>query len=36
MTTMLRSDQWKLIIWHGDPATESQRDGELYDLTVDT
>ena len=35
MTTMLRSDQWKLIIWHGDPATGSQRDGELYDLSVD-
>ena len=35
MTTMLRSGHWKLIIWHGSPATDSRRDGELYDLSVD-
>lgn len=35
MTTMLRHDQWKLIIWHGSPATDGQRDGELYDLSAD-
>ena len=35
MTTMLRQDQWKLIIWHGHPASGSQRDGELYDLSSD-
>ena len=35
MTTMLRSDHWKLIIWHGSPAEGSRRDGELYDLSVD-
>lgn len=35
MTTMLRSEQWKLIIWHGSPATDAQRDGELYDLEND-
>ena len=35
MTTMLRSGHWKLIIWHGSPATGGQRDGELYDLSVD-
>ncbi|MDE0303543.1 MAG: sulfatase-like hydrolase/transferase [Albidovulum sp.] len=35
MTTMLRSGHWKLIVWHGCPATRSRRDGELYDLSVD-
>ncbi len=35
MTTMLRSDHWKLIIWHGNPATGGRRDGEMYDLSVD-
>lgn len=35
MTTMLRSEQWKLIVWHGSPATDGQRDGELYDLSAD-
>jgi arylsulfatase A-like enzyme len=35
MTTMLRSEQWKLIIWHGSPATQSPRNGELYDLSRD-
>lgn len=35
MTTMLRHKHWKLIIWHGAPATSGQRNGELYDLSVD-
>ena len=34
-TTMLRYEQWKLVIWHGAPATEREMDGELYDLAVD-
>ena len=35
MTTMLRHEHWKLIIWHGAPATASRRDGELYNLQDD-
>jgi len=35
MTTMLRHDDWKLIIWHGKPACGSPRDGELYNLNED-
>ena len=35
MTTMLRHRQWKLIVWHGQPATGSARDGELYNLADD-
>lgn len=35
MTTMLRSGHWKLIIWHGHPATKGKRDGELYNLESD-
>ncbi len=35
MTTMLRQGDWKLIIWHGEPACGSTRDGELYDLARD-
>jgi arylsulfatase A-like enzyme len=35
MTTMLRHEHWKLIIWHGAPATSGQRNGELYDLSND-
>ncbi|MBX2880938.1 MAG: sulfatase-like hydrolase/transferase [Granulosicoccus sp.] len=35
MTTMLRHEQWKLIVWHGAPATGGQRNGELYDLSAD-
>ena len=35
MTTMLRNDEWKLIVWHGGPATDSPRDGELYHLSDD-
>lgn len=35
LTTMLRYQQWKLIVWHGSPATGSTRDGELYNLRDD-
>jgi len=35
MTTMLRYEDWKLIVWHGTPATGGERDGELYNLTDD-
>jgi arylsulfatase A-like enzyme len=33
--TMLRHDRYKLIVQHGAPATDRQRDGELYDLETD-
>ncbi|TCC25305.1 sulfatase [Kribbella speibonae] len=33
--TMLRRDQWKLVVQHGSPATTRGRTGELYDLTAD-
>ncbi|MEJ6639455.1 MAG: sulfatase-like hydrolase/transferase [Octadecabacter sp.] len=35
MTTMLRHGDWKLIVWHGSPACENTRDGELYNLSDD-
>ncbi|MEO9684280.1 MAG: sulfatase-like hydrolase/transferase [Tateyamaria sp.] len=35
MTTMLRHETWKLIVWHGAPACGNTRDGELYDLAQD-
>lgn len=35
MTTMLRYESWKLIVWHGEPACGSTRDGEMYDLSQD-
>jgi len=35
MTTMLRHGDWKLIVWHGEPASGLARDGELYNLAVD-
>lgn len=35
MTTMLRYEHWKLIVWHGEPACGSTRDGEMYDLSQD-
>ena len=35
MTTMLRHNEMKLIVWHGDPACGNARDGELYDLSSD-
>jgi arylsulfatase A-like enzyme len=34
-TTMLRVDHWKLVVYHGSPATQRDRTGELYDLTAD-
>jgi arylsulfatase A-like enzyme len=34
-TTMLRHRHHKLIVWHGEPAGQRQRDGELYDLEAD-
>ncbi len=34
-TTMVRQGQWKLVIWHGAPTCNNQRDGELYDLEND-
>lgn len=34
-TTMLRYEHYKLVIWHGAPATARDRDGELYDLDAD-
>lgn len=34
-TTMLRHDRWKLIAYHGRPATDRDRAGELYDLESD-
>jgi len=35
MTTMLRYENWKLIVWHGQPACGTKRDGELYNLEDD-
>lgn len=34
-TTMLRRGQYKLVVYHGDPASSRPRDGELYDLDRD-
>ena len=34
-STMLRSDDHKIIVWHGDPASARNRAGELYDLAAD-
>ena len=34
-TTMLRSGPYKLIVFHGEPATGRTRTGELYDLEAD-
>ncbi|WP_350274989.1 sulfatase-like hydrolase/transferase [Kribbella sp. HUAS MG21] len=34
-TTMLRADRWKLVVYHGAPATDRERTGELYDLVAD-
>jgi choline-sulfatase len=33
--TMLRRDQYKLVVFHGPPATDRPRTGELYDLEAD-
>lgn len=34
-TTMLRRGDLKLVVWHGQPATDRPREGELYDLSSD-
>lgn len=34
-TTMYRTDRYKLVVWHGEPATGAKRSGELYDLIED-
>jgi len=34
-TTMLRHGTMKLVVWHGPPAAQRARDGELYDLAAD-
>ena len=34
-TTMLRWDDTKLVLWHGDPAAPRETEGELYDLAND-
>ena len=34
-TTMLRWGEWKLVVWHGRPAVDRERDGELYCLAAD-
>ncbi len=34
-TTMLRRDRYKLIVYHGAPASDRPREGELYDLAAD-
>ncbi len=33
--TMLRHDRYKLIVFHGAPATDRPRTGELYDIEAD-
>lgn len=35
MTTMLRHENWKLVVWHGSPACGNERDAELYNLSGD-
>ena len=32
---MLRQGRYKLIVYHGSPATKRGRSGELYDLDAD-
>lgn len=34
-STMLRSGDRKIVVWHGEPITSRDRDGELYDLATD-
>lgn len=34
-TTMLRWNDHKIVIWHGEPATGRKTEGELYDLAAD-
>jgi arylsulfatase A-like enzyme len=33
--TMLRYDIYKIVVYHGAPATKRDRAGELYDLAAD-
>lgn len=33
--TMLRHGRYKIVVYHGDPATSRARTGELYDLQAD-
>ncbi len=35
LMTMLRHDRYKLVVQHGPPAADRERDGELYDLEAD-
>ncbi|WP_147915728.1 sulfatase [Ruania zhangjianzhongii] len=35
MTTMYRTEEAKVVIWHGDPDAGVPQTGELYDLTTD-
>ena len=35
-TTMLRHGRYKIVVYHGRPATERTRTGELYDLEADS
>ena len=32
---MLRTGQWKVVVYHGSPATDRDRTGELYDMAAD-
>lgn len=34
-TTMFRTGDWKLVLWHGEPATSRPGEGELYNLADD-
>lgn len=34
-TTMLRWNNWKIVVHHGAPSTARARTGELYDLSAD-
>ncbi|WP_156253091.1 sulfatase-like hydrolase/transferase [Pseudactinotalea terrae] len=34
-TTMLRHEDWKVVVHHGAPTTDRARTGELYDLARD-
>ena len=33
--TMIRHDQWKLIVHHGPPVTARARTGQLFDMVSD-
>jgi arylsulfatase A-like enzyme len=34
-TTMFRTGDWKVVLWHGEPATARLGEGELYNLAAD-